>query len=209
MTAGQGRPTYPYVLGLDLDLTLVDTRPATRLALHRAGGELGLRIDVERAAAATGAAFRDTVRPWVPPDALPAFAAAFRRAFLTEGIALVRPMPGAAHLCAAVGAAGGRCAVVTGRRPDTATACLSACSLPVASLDGSVVGAAKGAVLRRRSARLFAGDHPLDMVAAATAGIPAVGVTTGAHDAAALRAAGADTVVPSLRALLALLPTDP
>ncbi len=64
------------------------------------------------------------------------------------------------------------------------------------------------AALRRASARLgrsldprealVVGDTPRDVEAAHLAGCPVLGVTTGRYDAPALRAAGADFVVPSL-----------
>jgi phosphoglycolate phosphatase len=53
--------------------------------------------------------------------------------------------------------------------------------------------------------RWYVGDHVADMVAARTAGVPGIGVTTGPCPAEELRAAGAAVVIPDLSGFPALL----
>ena len=48
------------------------------------------------------------------------------------------------------------------------------------------------------------GDSPFDLATAHNAGFPCFCVTTGTHDEATLRAAGAASVYPDLRALAAV-----
>ncbi|MGH8827158.1 MAG: HAD family hydrolase, partial [Jiangellaceae bacterium] len=57
---------------------------------------------------------------------------------------------------------------------------------------------AKGKALRERGATTYVGDHPGDMRGAQVAGATAVGVTTGGHNALALREAGAEVVLADL-----------
>jgi phosphoglycolate phosphatase len=75
----------------------------------------------------------------------------------------------------------------------------------VDEIAGDVFAEGKAAALRRFGAAWFVGDHLGDMVAARTAGIPGIGVTTGPCDADQLRTAGASYVLPELTGLPALL----
>ncbi|WP_327174365.1 HAD hydrolase-like protein [Streptomyces sp. NBC_01335] len=193
------------VIGFDLDLTLVDTRPATALALRRVNEGLGLAIDADAVAARIGPPLRELLSPWVPARLLRPAAELFLAAFLELGEGSAAPMPGAAALMDAVRSAGGRCSVITSRRDSTATACLRWSGLRADSLDCRLSGPGKADAMRARAVAAYVGDHPLDVAGALAAGVPAVGVTTGAHSAAELLAAGADFVAPSLHALRPLL----
>jgi phosphoglycolate phosphatase len=210
-TASPARSTLPptlppaSVIGFDLDLTLVDTRPATALALRRVNAELGLAIDAEAAAGRIGPPLRELLSPWVPARLLRPAGELFLTAFLELGEGAVGPMPGAADLLDSVRAAGGRCAVITSRQDATATACLRWSGLRADSLDCRLSGLRKASAMRARAVGAYVGDHPLDMAGALDAAVPAYGVTTGAHTAAELAAAGAAFVVPSLNALRPLL----
>lgn len=55
------------------------------------------------------------------------------------------------------------------------------------------------------SEAIFVGDSPLDMKAARTAGVVAIGVTTGIASEETLRASGAEHVLPSLRQLPSMI----
>ena len=48
---------------------------------------------------------------------------------------------------------------------------------------------------------IYVGDTEIDMRTALNAGMTAIGVTTGNHDAAALKSSGAEFVISSLRQL--------
>jgi phosphoglycolate phosphatase len=64
---------------------------------------------------------------------------------------------------------------------------------------GSLFGAEKGAALLEFGADAYVGDHVADIDAARAGGARSVAVATGPYDAAALRAYGADIVLPDLR----------
>ena len=61
-------------------------------------------------------------------------------------------------------------------------------------------GIAKGAALREHQAQAYVGDHLADVAAARAAGILAVSVASGSSSPEALRHAGAEVVLPDLRA---------
>jgi phosphoglycolate phosphatase len=187
------------VLGFDLDLTLLDLRKATSLALEAVNDRLREHIDVDAVVADLGPPFRSQLSQWIPDERrLRAALSLFRRVFLDEGLALVTPLPGARQAISAVAGLDGYAVVITGRRADTASACLSQCGFTAAALVGGVTGLEKVDAMRSHRIAAYIGDHPLDMQAACSAAVPGIGVTTGAHSGKALLDAGAVAVIRSL-----------
>lgn len=121
-----------------------------------------------------------------------------------------QPLAGAHRLLEALEKAPIRWAVATSSRRDQTTASIAALRLDDAPrvVDGTHVAHAKPApdLLLRAAEELdvaperawYVGDATWDMLAAAAAGMPAIGVTTGAVGAEALRDAGARLVVATL-----------
>lgn len=195
----------PPVIGFDLDLTLIDTREATAHALRTVNKELGERIDVDAVVSRLGPPIRDELRQWVPEARLDAAVAAFRATFTGTSLRYLRPCPGATDVLRALSAAGGRSIVITSRRPFVARAALKATGLCAAMLVGGVTGTEKAPAMIANGVAAYVGDHALDMLGATAAGVPGVGVLTGAHDEAELRTAGASLVVSTLTDLLGIL----
>jgi phosphoglycolate phosphatase len=121
---------------------------------------------------------------------------------------------GAAELVAALKARGSRVGVLTNKIGDHARRILDHLGL-APSMD-LILGARDcpwrkpaaeftAEALRRiggdAAGACFVGDSPFDVMTARNAGIPCLCVTTGTHDEASLRAAGATAVHPGLRAL--------
>jgi phosphoglycolate phosphatase len=94
---------------------------------------------------------------------------------------------------------GGRVIVVTSKLGRLAWLHLEHLKLPVDEVAGELFAAGKAAALTAAGAGLYVGDHEADMVAARTAGVPGVGVTTGPCSAAELTTAGATVVLADLR----------
>lgn len=134
----------------------------------------------------------------------------------TEKILLEDPVlyAGAAALVGALHARGVKTGVLTNKIGDHARAVLA--HLGIAPQLDLILGA-RDCPWRKPSAEFTAealrriggvaesccliGDSPFDLATARNAGFPCFCVTTGTHDGAALRAAGADAVYPDLRAL--------
>jgi HAD superfamily hydrolase (TIGR01509 family) len=124
-----------------------------------------------------------------------------------------RPLPGVHEVIGRIEAAGVRWAIATSSRREQVAASVDALGLARQPLivDGTHVEHAKPAPdllilaaqeLHEQPARCwYVGDATWDMLAASAAGMVAVGVTSGAVDAAALRDAGARWVVASLAEL--------
>jgi uncharacterized protein len=185
-------------VGFDLDLTLLDTRAGIAETYRRTAAELGFTVDLDAVVTRIGLPLADELAFWLPPERVPAAVETYRSLYRTHGVPGSRPLPGAAEAVAAVREAGGRAVVVTAKRADLARACLAVGGLAVDAVEGPYAGAGKGEALRRHGAAVYVGDHPLDLLGARAAGATAVGVTSGAHDAAGL--AGADVVLPALTA---------
>ncbi len=128
-----------------------------------------------------------------------------------------RPLPGATTLLAALSESDIRWAIATSSRAQQVLASVDALGLPQRPpiVDGSHVHHAKPApdLLLLAAERLatppqrcwYVGDATWDMRAARAAGMVAVGITTGAVDAATLEHAGATIALPSLTELVAAL----
>jgi phosphoglycolate phosphatase len=188
------------VVGFDLDMTLVDSRPgiqATIDALARKSGEAALadpslldallrrNLDLE---------FADRF----PTARGHELAERFRDLYVTIGVPGTDPLPGAAEALALVHAAGARSVVVTAKYEPNAHRCLRHVGLAVDEVFGFRYGPGKAETLRECGAYAYVGDTPRDMESARAADALAVAVATGPHDVAELRAAGADVVLSSL-----------
>jgi phosphoglycolate phosphatase len=189
------------VLGFDLDLTLIDMRAATSYALHQVNARLSVGVDVDAVLADLGAPFREQLARWIPPDQMMPALRAFLDAFLSGGLDLIVPMPGAASVLAALAERGGRAVVVTGRRDSVARGCLRRCGMAVDAVTGGVTGTGKAPAMRLHRLDAFVGDHPLDMAGAVAAGVPGIGVLNGMRTADELLAAGANVVILTLEEL--------
>jgi phosphoglycolate phosphatase len=190
----------PLVIGFDLDMTLVDSRPGIQATIDALASETGeatladphllealLRrnLDLE---------FADRF----PADRATALADRFRDLYVTFGVPGTHPLPGAPEAFAVVHAAGARTVVVTAKYEPNAHRCLQQVGLVPGAVFGWRYGPGKAETLRECGAFAYVGDTPRDMEAARDADAVAVGVSTGPHDEAELVAAGADIVLRSL-----------
>jgi phosphoglycolate phosphatase len=200
--------TVPLTVGFDLDLTLVDSHERIISAYIRALRDLGVEVSSEelvphlgmplvRTAAAVGAA--------VDADAL---VLRYRHYYDEPDAPQTLPMPGAFEALRAVRAAGGRTVVVSAKYTPAVHKALAEAVLTdlVDVVYGELFAQDKASALVTEGASVYVGDHPGDMAAAHAANAYAVGVTTGANDAASLIAAGADLTLPDLHTFVTWLP---
>jgi phosphoglycolate phosphatase len=195
------------VVGFDLDMTLVDSRPGIAHALHTLAAETGRPIEVDAIVSRLGPPVQQTIAPWFSPDELPGAVDRFRALMLAEGVRMCRPLPGAAAALDAVGACGGRTLVVTAKYQLSAVATLAAAGLRADSVVGDLWAEEKAVALRAAGARVYVGDHPADVRAARAAEALAVSVPSGGPTRDELVEAGADVVLDSLLDLPAWLAT--
>lgn len=223
MSSPQPALPRPDAVVFDLDGTLVDTVEQRIAAWLDTFEEAGIPASRERVAPLIGSDGKRLARE-VASDAErelddDAAEALDRRSGERYDALNVdpQPLPGARRLLAALDTAALRWAIATSSRRDQTAASVAALRLGEAPriVDGSHVEHAKPApdLLLRAAEELavdpprtwYVGDATWDMRAAVAARMIAIGLTTGAVDAAALRAAGARQVVASLDELLVLV----
>lgn len=185
-------------VGFDLDLTLINSRPAIMAAWRAVAEELGVVIDLAAVDTRMGVKLEEEVSYWFPAHGQEAAADCYRRHYLRLAPELTFLLPGAEAALSAVREAGERAVIITAKHPVSVQPSLDAVGLAADEVFTHVHGPEKAAVLARIGAAAYVGDTPADMVAAATGGAVAVGVPTGSFGPAELRAAGAVTVLPTL-----------
>ena len=195
------------MVGFDLDLTLVDSAEGIARTLRAALAEdpAGTAPTDEVLRPYVGIPLELTVRAVAPGADVDRVAIRYRELYPAMGVPATTLLPGVHETFAAIRARGGRVLVVSAKVEPAVHAVLEQVGLsgPGAGPDvvvGGLYAGAKGVRLRAEGAHVYVGDHPGDMEAAAVAGTVAVAVGTGSTPAAGLMAAGADVVLPDLRA---------
>lgn len=190
----------PLVVGFDLDMTLIDSRPGIAATYRALTARTGVPIDAQAAVARLGPPLRVELANWFPADRVEAAVREFRALYPAYAIAASPPLPGASAAVAAVHARRGRVVVITSKLRRLARLHLDHVGLAVDEVIGDRFADGKVRALAERGVRVYVGDHVADVAAARAAGALAVGVTTGPCDAAELRDAGADDVLAGLTA---------
>ncbi|MFS8478209.1 MAG: haloacid dehalogenase-like hydrolase [Micromonosporaceae bacterium] len=187
------------VVGFDLDMTLIDSRPGIAACYRALTEETGVYVDADLAVSRLGPPLRTEIAAWFAPDQVDAAVAAYRRLYPAHAVACSPALPGAADAVAAVRAAGGRVVVVTAKVERLARLHLDHLGIAVDAVAGDRFARGKTEALLEHGVSVYVGDHVADMRAACAAGVTAVGVPTGPCTVDDLVGAGADVVLDDLR----------
>lgn len=187
-----GGPT----VGFDLDMTLIDSRPGIRAAYVELSARTGTRIDADLAVTRLGPPLEQELAHWFPDERIEEVSDLYRELYPAYGIEPALAMPGAREAIEAVRAAGGRAVVVTAKHEPNAKLHLEHLGIEPDAVAGWLWAEAKAEALREYGASVYVGDHTGDVRGARAAAALSVAVPTGPCDAAELRAAGADVVLP-------------
>jgi uncharacterized protein len=192
--------TVPHriVVGFDLDMTLIDTRPGFSATLARLASETGVVLDVEAMCERLGPPLDNLLAPYYPAEEIPGLVDAFRAHYPEHAIAPTVHLAGAHEALAAVRRHGGETVVVTGKFTPNARLHVDALAFDIDHLVGEVWGVGKAGVLREHGASVYVGDHVHDVEGALAAGATSVSVLTGGCSEEELRAAGTHVVLPGL-----------
>jgi phosphoglycolate phosphatase len=185
-------------VGFDLDLTLIDSRPAIMAAWTALAAETGTTIDLAEVDRRMGSKLEDEAACWFPAAEVEAATAGYRRHYVRLAPDLTTAMPGASEAIAAVRAAGQPAVIITAKHPVSVGPSLQAAGLSADQVYMHVYGPEKAAVLTRIGAVAYVGDATADMQAARSAGTCAVGIPTGSFGRNELLGAGAQVVLDSL-----------
>jgi phosphoglycolate phosphatase len=188
----------PLVVGFDLDLTLVDSRPGIAATFRVLSAETGVYIDADATVTRLGPPLAVEMAFWFPPEQVEEVSDHYRRLYPSTAIDPSPPMPGAARAVEAVRSHGGTPVVITGKYEPNARLHLIHLGLSVDEVAGNAWADGKVAAMLEYGVTIYVGDHPGDMMSAVRAGAHAVGVLTGHHTTAELVEAGADAVLDSL-----------
>jgi phosphoglycolate phosphatase len=185
-------------VGFDLDMTLIDSRPAILASFAGLARDTGTAIDLTAVDSRLGIKLEDELVFWYPPDQREAAATVYRRHYVRLAEQMTTALPGAHEALTAVRAAGQRVVIITAKHPISVEPSLKAVGLSADEIFTFVHGPEKADVLKRINAAAYVGDSPPDMAAAVEAKIRAVGVATGSFSAEDLIRAGADVVLDSM-----------
>lgn len=188
------------VVGFDLDMTLLDTRPGIAATYHALVARTGVDIDVDLVVNRLGPRLTAELANWFPQDEVAAAVRLYRDLYPTIAIELCLPLPGARDAVDAAVALGADVVVITGKLGQLARLHLDHCGFPIDTIIGDVFAAGKEQAMRTLGVEIYVGDHVADMRAANAAGpgITAVGVCTGPCDRDQLTAAGAHVTFADL-----------
>ncbi len=191
----------PLVIGFDLDMTLIDTRPGFAACLAALGDEMGVTFDIEGLVSRLGPPLDLMLAPYFP-DAdqgfLDRLVDRFRELYPEIAVPPTQPFPGAHEALEAVRRHRGSSLVITGKYEPNARLHTDALGFDVDRIVGSVWGPGKGPVLVEHGAAAYVGDHVHDVEGALAAGVHSVSVLTGGCVAEELVAAGTHTVLADL-----------
>lgn len=189
----------PLVVGFDLDMTLIDSRPGIIETTRAISDEQDLDLDAEGVLDSLLTSTIDVeFKRWFGNERGNELADRFRELYVVHGVPGCDLLPGAGEAVATVRSAGGRAIVVTAKFGPNAQRCLDHVGLGVDAVFGRLHGAGKSEPLRAEGASVYVGDSLADVEAARVAGATSVMVPTGPVNGAELTDAGADVVLPDL-----------
>jgi phosphoglycolate phosphatase len=198
-------PVAGAVIGFDLDMTLLDTRPGIAAAVRELTLRTGVPIDAELVTSRLGPPLRQELAHWFPPADLDEAVTLYRSIYPDHAIAPSLPLPGAVDALSAVHRKGGKVIVITSKLGRLAELHIAHAGLDVDEVYGNVFAEEKATVLRAVGATAMVGDHVADMRGGSVAKVHPIGVVTGPCSREDLLTAGAEIVLDDLRGFPAVL----
>ncbi len=164
------------VVGFDLDMTLVDSRPGIRASMDALAQESGVPIDVAVVLSRLGPKLEWELAQWFPADRVADAAARYRALYWDRCVgAGTILLAGARASVDAVHGQGGTVVVVTAKTQPLAVRCIDAVGLDVDAVVGHVYADEKTTALRGHGAGVYVGDTETDVRSGHAAGATAIG----------------------------------
>jgi len=189
----------PLVVGFDLDMTLIDTRPGFAACLRALGEESGVGFDVDAMTARLGPPLEMMLAEYVEEaELVAALGDRFRALYPSIAVEPTLAFGGAHEALAAVRKHHGQTLIVTGKYQPNAQLHIDALGFDVDHLVGWAWGQGKAEFINAHGATVFVGDHIHDVEGALAAGALSVSVLTGGCTEEELRDAGTHVVLRDL-----------
>jgi len=188
----------PLVVGFDLDMTLVDSRPGIKAVWDLLAAETGVEIDTELVVSRLGPPLVWEMANWFPAERVETMVARYREHYPEHAVLGTLPTAGAEAALDAVRRERGRSLVVSAKYQPSVKLHTDHLGFDVDEVVGDLHGEQKAIALKEHGATIYVGDHTADIDGARAAGAVAVAVASGPFSADELRAYGADVVLNDL-----------
>lgn len=189
-----------FMVGFDLDMTLVDSRDGITLTMEKVLAELNVYVPRDEIFQTIGLPLWDSFPKWIPGEQVDPAVARYRELYKSIGIPITTVLPGARESLDAIHEAGGRTMVVSAKLELAVQKIVNLLDLPLDVVRGDLFAAGKASALLEESAAIYVGDHPADVIGARAAGAISVAVLTGPASIDELRAEGAEVILADLLA---------
>lgn len=196
-----------FMVGFDLDMTLVDSRDGITFTIEKVLDELNISVPRDEIFQTIGIPLWDSFAKWMSSEQIDPAVARYRELYKSIGIPITTVMPGARDSIAAIHEAGGRTMVVSAKLELAVQTIVNLLNLPLDVVRGDLFAEAKASALIQEGAVIYVGDHTGDVRGAKAAGAVSVAVVTGPSSADELQIAGADVILADLTAFPAWLST--
>lgn len=190
-----------FVIGFDLDMTLIDPRPGMITLFGILRSETGYPLDGHAFVRRLGPPLVDEFAHYgIVGAEADQLVDLYRAKYAEVVVPATVAMPGAYAALSAVEAHGGEIVVVSGKHTPNVHAHLDALGMRALAVAGDLWSTGKAEALRAHGAEVYVGDHVGDVAGARAADALAVGVASGPMTVADLTIAGADVVLEDLTA---------
>lgn len=196
-----------FMVGFDLDMTLVDSRDGITFTIEKVLDELNIKVPPDEIFQTIGIPLWDAFAKWMSSEQIDPAVARYRELYKSIGIPITTVMPGARESIAAIHKAGGRTMVVSAKLEVAVQTIVNLLNLPIDVVRGDLFAEAKASALLEEGAVIYVGDHTADVRGAKAAGAVSVAVATGPSSTEELRTEGADIILADLTTFPAWLET--
>jgi len=187
-----------FVVGFDLDMTLVDSAEGITDALVKVFSDHGVEVSRDDVRNTIGLPLDMVFPMWLPDESYEQLLDEYRAHYGTFGIPKSVLLPGARDAVDAVHEVGGEVVVVSAKKKDFVDRVIDVVQLPIDRTYGYLFAEHKGEVLRQERARVYVGDHEGDVRAARAADALSFIVTSGPMTREELLEHAPDVIVDSL-----------
>lgn len=187
-----------FMVGFDLDMTLVDSRDGITLTMEKVLAELNVFVPRDDIFRTIGLPLWDSFPKWIRGELVDAAVVRYRELYKSIGIPITTVLPGARESLEAIHQAGGHTMVVSAKLESAVQKIVTLLDLQVDVVRGDLFAEGKASALIEESAAIYVGDHPADVIGARAAGALSVAVTTGPASIDDLRAEGAEVILADL-----------